>query len=140
VITSAMISHEHQASPAIRAEVLAIEAKRVKALLDHDMDGLARLLAEDLVYIHSNGTIDDKASFLERKSNVRYTRFDQIDPVVRAYGDVAIINVLTDVTVASSTGGGNIIKLWSSNVWSRASGTWLQVLWHCTRIPADNPK
>jgi len=55
-------------------EVLALEERRRQALLAGDWDAVAALLSEALVYVHSTGASDDRASYLRklREGQIRY--------------------------------------------------------------------
>jgi hypothetical protein len=60
-------------------EARAAELRRCHALEAGDMETLAALLHPDLVYVHSNGAIDDRASYLARSSQagVRFLRSER---------------------------------------------------------------
>ena len=45
-------------------EILALEERRYAAMLAADMGALEPLVHEDLVYTHSSGVVDGKASWL----------------------------------------------------------------------------
>lgn len=53
---------------ASEAFVLALEERRRQALLAADMPALQGLMADDLVYVHSTGACDRKASYLSKLS------------------------------------------------------------------------
>lgn len=48
------------------APIVAADEARRAALNANDADALAPLLSEELVYIHSNGLVDDKAAYVDR--------------------------------------------------------------------------
>jgi hypothetical protein len=56
--------------------VLALEQRRLAAMLSHDVDALDALLSESLVYVHSSGLRDDKASYLShlREGRLGYVK------------------------------------------------------------------
>lgn len=46
-------------------ELRAVEEQRYKAMLQADLPALEKLLADDLVYVHSSGSVETKAQFLD---------------------------------------------------------------------------
>lgn len=50
---------------AAKQKLLAMEKMRFDALTSRDTTALARLLADDLVFMHSNGVIENKSSLLK---------------------------------------------------------------------------
>jgi len=67
------------------AEVIAADDARIAALVAGDAEALARLLADDLRYVHSTGSVDSKASFLElvRSGRSRYTSYVPLERSIR---------------------------------------------------------
>src|SRR5262245_64705019 len=61
------------------SEILALDDERFAAMTAGDRAAIERLLADDLTYVHSNGTVDDKASLLEALSSGKL-RYLEIDP------------------------------------------------------------
>jgi len=62
-------------SPSAEA-VIALEQRRLAAMLAHDVDALDALLSDGLVYVHSSGLRDGKASYLGhlREGRLGYVR------------------------------------------------------------------
>ena len=48
----------------VEQDILALEDRRCAAMTGADADALAAMLHDDLVYTHSSGVVDDKASYL----------------------------------------------------------------------------
>ena len=46
------------------ATILDLEDRRFQAMTANDLVTLDRLIADDLRFVHSNGTVEDKAEFL----------------------------------------------------------------------------
>lgn len=59
------------------ASILAFEDARFAAMINADTSTLARMLADDLVYVHSTGRVETKAEFLTAISSraLRYLTF-----------------------------------------------------------------
>ena len=67
----------HGANTNLERVILDLETKRIAAMVKKDMATLDALLAEDLSYTHSGGSIDTKASFLTLiKERGRYLGVD----------------------------------------------------------------
>jgi ketosteroid isomerase-like protein len=112
-------------------EVQAFEAKRCEALVAGDADALAGLVAEDLVYVHSNGQVEEGYLAKFRSGRFRYRRFSHEDQVVHVQSGLVILIAITEIETAA----GKVIRVRSSSVWSKASGAWRQVLWHASPLP-----
>ena len=52
-------------------EILGLEDKRFAAMIARDFAGLEKLVHEDLLYTHSSGITDTKASWLESMQSAR---------------------------------------------------------------------
>lgn len=81
-----------KADAKVAAEVLALEERRRRALIDVDMAELDAIFDDSLVHIHAPGLTQNKAELLEhierRRSFIDITREDL---QVRTVGDVAIL-------------------------------------------------
>jgi len=75
-------------------EALKAEDARYAAQTGNDFAAMAQLFADDLVYVHSLGTVDSKDSYIERQRSdaLRYRALRRSDVKVRTYGCVAIIS------------------------------------------------
>jgi ketosteroid isomerase-like protein len=118
-------------------EVLETEYARFHAMIDKDSEGLDRIIHEDLVYIHSNGSVDSKKSFIEAiSSGARY--YDDIivkGAQVRIYGKVGIINGSCTYQRKTEEGSLNNLSLSYTSVYTKIKGTWKQVSWQSFRLP-----
>jgi ketosteroid isomerase-like protein len=119
------------------AALEALELKRFKAMQDNDLQTLAPLLADDLVYTHSSGVADTKAAYLEalRSGKTRYHSAASQTMSVRVYGETALINGRVKVTVESN-GQKNDLHLSYLDVWVRRGGNWQMVAWQSARLAA----
>jgi uncharacterized protein (TIGR02246 family) len=123
------------------AEVLSVEAQRVKALTANDFAALDRLLADDLSYTHSSGETQSKQEFLEmvRSGKLRYVTFREEGVRARVYGDTAVINGTAFVTVQPGTEPKRDLHIVFVDVYVRRGRNWQMVAWQSTRIPAQQP-
>ena len=127
-----------QTAADVEREVGEADAGRVKALLENDFGALAALLGDDLTYVHSNGMLDTKTSYIEglRSGASRYLTMDMSDVTVRAMSDTAVINAKFDARVLVR---GNEVnpKPRVLIVYAKRDGRWQMVAWQST--PIANP-
>lgn len=106
--------------------LLALQARRHRAMLDADLSALDALLDDDLAYTHSNASRDDKASYLEkvRSGVMHYTAISTSDEEVRLVGrDCAC--VLGRMRLAGEIGGAaSRFDNRFLAVWARHGATW----------------
>jgi ketosteroid isomerase-like protein len=124
-----------QTASEIEREVRDADAARVKALLNNDFAALEQILADDLTYVHSNGMLDTKQSYIEslRSGNTRYLTMDMSDVSVRPLGDVALINAKFDARVLAR---GTEINPRPRVliVYAKRDGRWQMLAWQSTPI------
>ncbi|WP_022882238.1 YybH family protein [Gryllotalpicola ginsengisoli] len=79
--------------PQTAAELLAVEERRQRALIDVDLDALDELMEDSLVHIHAPGLTHDKAQLLQHTETRRaYLEITRGDLNLRLIGDdVAVI-------------------------------------------------
>ena len=120
-----------------RAEVLAAEDRRYRAMLDADLATLDRLCADDLSYAHSSGVRDTKAEYLAKVASGYYVyrRIDHPVERVAVVGDSALVvgRMTADVDVA---GEPRTIDNLALAVWTRAPGRWQLLAYAPTPLPA----
>lgn len=116
--------------------VLQAERTRFKAMVDKDLAMLDQVISEDLVYIHSNGSVDTKATYIGPISDGSRS-YDDItidSPRVRVYGDVGIINASCTYHRTSSEGRPNNLTLRYTSVYARLDGRWQHVSWQSFKV------
>jgi len=115
-----------------RDEILALEKRRCTALTARDLGTLRGLMADDLVHIHGNGAIDNKAGYLEGvETKYVFHRVERSDLNVRVYGDVAVVIGLLDQTVSvRGVDKMNHIKAITTQTWVRTGAGWKQSTCH----------
>ena len=121
-------------------EVKALEKKRFELTVAKDYAGLEKLLAKDLIYVHSNGKVDDEKTFLESLTSGRsvYKKIESTSMNARALGEFVFIDGRGKFQVESN-GQTNDLDLTYLDVWAKRDGTWQMVHWHSARMPAAAP-
>ena len=116
--------------------ILDLESRRLKAVMDADIDVLNEILSDDLTYTHTTAALDTKQSFTDalKSGALNYERMVSDDGKVKVYGDTAIVNGTADVGVTSR---GQQLKfgLRYTVVYVKQDGQWRMVVWQATRLP-----
>jgi ketosteroid isomerase-like protein len=116
------------------AAVRAAELARFEAQVTRDTAALRRLLAPDLVYIHSNALVEDRDHFIETVATGRIV-YDSVTPLEmrhRVFGDAALGHGRVRVRVRMN-GQDLGVDLLVSTVHMRREGRWQLVSWQSTR-------
>ena len=126
--------------------VKAAEAKRFEVTVKGDYKALDDLLADDLIYVHSNGKMDNEKTFLEGLTSGRskYKKIESVEMKARQVGELVLIDGRVNVTVETN-GQSNDLDLTYLDVWAKRAGKWQMVSWHSARMqpaaaPAAAPK
>jgi ketosteroid isomerase-like protein len=119
-------------------DLMAIDARRRKAMVEADAVALGEILADDLIYTHSNAAIDNKKSYIEGIVNKRwaYTGAEQLEAKIQIAGDTAWIIGHVRLTLSNADGSSRTVNARFLNVWLRRGGPWQMVAWQSTPIPA----
>ncbi len=117
-------------------QVSATQAARFHAMLEADVAALNDILADDLVYAHTTGTIDTKSSMIDNIGSgaVNYERIDPTDVKIRLYGDVAVVTGSANMQVSV---GDQIHQVFIRfiEVYVARDDLWQLVSWQSTRVP-----
>lgn len=114
-----------------------IEKQRFAAMEKKDIPFLEDVLADDLVYIHSNALTETKTDFLSsiKTGKIVYEKMDVEEMQVRRYGrTTAIVNGIVHVQVQLN-GKPADLRLRYTNVYIKQNGTWKMETWQSTKIP-----
>ena len=117
-------------------EVTTAEKKRFEVTVKGDYKALDALLADDLIYVHSNGNVDNEKTFLEGLTSGR-SKYKSIEPLemkARQMGDYVFIDGRGKFQVESN-GQTNDLLLTYLDVWTKRDGKWQMIHWHSARMP-----
>lgn len=116
-------------------EVGKAEDARYEATLAADVSTLARLLHDDLVYGHSTGAVDGKATYLDAVEcgNLIYHRIEQHERSIMVRGAVALVfsRMVMDVTV---NGAFHNLANRTLGVWQLSDQSWRLLASHSTPL------
>jgi hypothetical protein len=117
-------------------QILDTELRRFEAMVGKDTVLLRDLLADDLVYIHSNTLTENKQEHISAISTGRlvYEKMTREQARVRRYGKMALINGIVQVNVILNQKRLEM-RLAYTAVYRKKGGAWRLVNWQSTRVP-----
>ena len=121
-----------------RQTLLDLDAQWNALRLRADTDALGELMREDFVLTHSDGRVEDKASYLadlREGSRVNHV-IENFDVELRLHPDVAIVTGRTLQRGVGSTGPFEG-QFRFTRVWLKRDGSWRLAASHSSRLPAD---
>lgn len=118
-------------------ELRKLEDRRYKAMCDADAKALDELLADSLVYTHSYGGADSKASYLDgiRSKKWQYRKIERPKENIQLHGDCAVVTGQVRIELMSE-GKPKTLNSAYTNVWIRGTQGWQMVAWQSTPLPA----
>jgi len=118
-------------------EILGLEDKRFAAMIARDLAALEKLTHDQLLYTHSSGLTDTKASWLEsiKAGKAKYKSVDCSERKVRLLGEVALVNGRAAIEV-DVDGQPKSLRLVFLNAWTRTPQGWKFVAWQSCPLPA----
>jgi hypothetical protein len=118
-------------------EILGLEDKRFGAMIARDFAALDKLVHDQLLYTHSSGVTDSKATWLEsmKSGKVKYKSVNCSERKVRFFGDVALMNGRAAIEVEIG-GQPKSLRLLFLNAWTRTPKGWQFVAWQSCPQPA----
>jgi ketosteroid isomerase-like protein len=102
----------------------------IRSVQAGDVKRFSEILADDFLCSQPDGSLLDRARFLEHTGRpVTIAGLQAHDVKIRIMGDVAIIHARTTFTTADGRQAGGRY----TDVWARRNGRWLAVAAHVTR-------
>lgn len=122
---------------AMEKEILGLEDQRYAAMIAKDEAALEKCFGDDLIYTHSSGAVDTKASYIAaiKGGKFNYIKCDRFEEKVRVYGDTALVSGRA-VFEAVVEGAPRTLRLRYLNVWTKAQSGWKFVGWQSCPLPA----
>jgi len=121
--------------------LLQSEDARFRAQVEKDVAALDELVADELIYIHSNALVESKSDFLAsvQSGKIVYAAMAAEDGrSVRPYGrKTAVVNGVVKVS-GQYQGGQFDIRLRYTALYRKIKKVWQLTRWQSTRIPDDS--
>lgn len=119
--------------PRTVAELEALDDRRAAATVAKDRATLESLLADDLRYVHSSATDEDKATFVDRACTGWYD-YRALTPIRRdwrVWGDTALCNGDVRIQVVVKGAAKDFTSRYLQ-VWRRDGSGWRMTSWQST--------
>jgi hypothetical protein len=118
------------------AEVLAVEAVRLQAMLDGDVDMLDRITGADYVHVESTGQVRTKKEFLKGFENreYRFKSFVIEENDVNVLGSVAVVTGQYRNVIETPAGVQPVKHARHIRVYALLDGRWINVAHQATAI------
>lgn len=118
------------------AEILALDAARIQALLTADVETIDRITDDDYVHVESSGRVRDKAALLDgmRRGEIRFGGFTIDENRVRLFGDVAVVTGSYHNTARTPDGVSAVKYARHIRVYVRKAGAWKNVSHQATAV------
>ena len=112
------------------------QERRFKAMVDADRAVLDALLADDLVYIHTTGAVDTKASLMDSivSGRVDYVQLDSDESRQRVAGDAVVVTGTAQLAVVAG-GSEHALTIRYTEIYVPAGDGWQLASWQSTRVP-----
>lgn len=117
-------------------ELLAFEQARVEATLTANVAQLEAMLADELVWVHSNGKIDSKTSYIQDIANQksRYQALQVLDSKARIYGEIGLTNGRLRVEFFEEDNSVTMLTVLFTAVYRQQAGQWQVISWQTTKL------
>ena len=125
--------------------MLDLQKRFQDATVASDAATLAKLMADDAMFVHGNALVQSKAEFLDAatKRRFRINRFEITDPKVVFFEGGAIVSGVEDIVLAPRVPGEEPqkVQMRVSGVWVARPGGWQLLLNQSTPVqqPASPP-
>lgn len=113
--------------------IFASEKARFDAQIEKDVNALDQLLADELIYIHSNTLLETKTDFIQsvQSGKIVYQAMDVQHHKIRRYKKIAVVTGLVQVS-GLYKGTSFIVDLHYTSIYKKKKKQWLLVSWQST--------
>ena len=120
------------------SQVLDLQKRFQDATVACDAATLAKLMADDVIFVHGNALVQRKAEFLEAATARRFRikSFDIANPKVVFFEGGAIVSGVEEIVLAPGTAGEEPrkVQMRVSGVWVARPGGWQLILQQSTPL------
>jgi ketosteroid isomerase-like protein len=121
----------------VAGHIRELEARRYQAMTDGDVSTLDQLLSADLVFTHSDTSVDTKQSYLDkvRRGFFNYGPLSHPERVIVVHGDCAIVagDMRGEIQIDGQT---RVLNSSVLVVWTRENDNWLLLAFQPTKYPS----
>ena len=130
-----MAYEEPAVSNTIAQELIDVSDAWDRAMVTNDPDAIGLYMADDWIIVGTDGSVGDKAAFLElvRSGKLTHDVMESHDLKVRVYGDTAVVTG-RGVSGGQYQGQSFYLVERTSCVFVRQQGRWRCVLTHLSQI------
>jgi ketosteroid isomerase-like protein len=121
----------------LKQTIRGLEDRRYQAMIAADAAALEQLLADTLVYTHSYGGADSKATYLEgiRAKKWIYRKIERPKEEMQVHGDCVIVTGQARIELIAE-GKPKTLNSAFTNVWIKGAKGWQMTAWQSTPLPA----
>jgi ketosteroid isomerase-like protein len=116
-------------------ELLKVEKEFAEAIVNNDLEGIGRLVADDWMIVDPDGEIVDRTRFFEviKSGALTHDMMESEELRVRVYGESAVVTAVTR-TKGKFMGQEFSTQERATDVFVKRDGRWQCVLTHLTRF------
>lgn len=123
-----------------KSEILVkdLETKRFEAIVKNDFKFLDQVFSEDLVYLHSSGSQDDKNKYIGNLKSGKsgYEEITSLGFTTKEYDKNVVINRgKVRLKIKSPNHDAVPFEVYFTTVYIKKGSTWRCVSWQATRLP-----
>ena len=123
----------------VAQQIDALERQRFNAQVSKDFAFLEKVFADDLIYTHSSGKVDNKTNYINsiREGKSVYEKIDVENISVRSYSNdqTAAVNGTVLINLGAADGKPNIVHLRYAVLYVKdPKKGWQLVSWQSTKI------
>ena len=126
VILLCAVSISSYSQSAEDKDVAAVVEKLMKGIVDADKSILQDITAEELVYGHSSGKVQNKTEFIEEvivSKPLDFTKIDLAEQTIKVIGDAAVVRHILSAEITNNGVPGNL-RIGNMLVWQKQKGKW----------------
>jgi len=107
-------------------DVAAVVNQLMKGMIDADQSLIEPILADELVYVHSNGRVQDKSDLIAEivSGNRRFLSIETLDQTIQMAEDAAVVQHIFAAETRTVDGVMGSIKVNVMQVWLFQNGKW----------------
>lgn len=115
--------------------VMDLDRQRMAAMGNKDTATLEKLIADDLIYVHSSARLDTKTTLIGAMT-AGTTVYASVEPSNVSAQDLGSAVVLTGEASIKVTSNGTpmAFRVRFADVWANRNGNWQMVTWQSTKL------